>query len=134
MKTTLSLLPALLLPLLFATSAPAGAEAHVSIHCKPDASGQCPPPPPPPAPPAVPAPPALPAPPAPPAPAMPPLPPVPPAPRIPAVPVAAQAACASKPPGSALTWTLRAGETMSGVCERHDGRMRFALRSYDRDD
>jgi hypothetical protein len=55
-------------------------------------------------------------------------------PKIPAVPADAHAACASKAPGSALTWELRKGETMSGVCERHDGRMRFALRSYDLDD
>jgi hypothetical protein len=59
---------------------------------------------------------------------------VPPVPKIPAVPAAAHAACASKTPGSALTWELRKGETMSGVCERREGKMRFALRSYDRDD
>jgi hypothetical protein len=129
MKTT-TLLPAALLALLCGLSAQASAQSsdhvHVQIHCETDASGQCPPPPAPPAPPAPPPPPALPAPPAP--------PPVPPVPKIPAVPAEAHAACASKAPGSALTWELRKGETMSGVCERHDGKMRFALRSYDLDD
>ena len=124
---TITLLPATLFALLCGLGAQSSAQVsdqvHVQIHCKTDASGQCPPPPAPPAPPAPPTPPALPAP-----------PPLPPVPRIPAVPAEAHAACAAKAPGSALTWELRKGETMSGVCERHDGRMRFALRSYDLDD
>jgi hypothetical protein len=130
---TITLLPATLLVLLCGLSAQASDQAsnhvHVHIDCKANASGECPPPPAPPAPPAPPTPPTPPAMPAPPAP-----PPSPPVPKIPAVPAEAHAACASKAPGSALTWELRKGETMSGVCERHDGRMRFALRSYDLDD
>ncbi|WP_156116676.1 hypothetical protein [Massilia sp. 9096] len=61
-------------------------------------------------------------------------PPPPPAPRLPAVPSEAHAACASKAPGSPLTWTLRRHETMSGLCERQDGRMRFVMQRYDLDD
>jgi hypothetical protein len=76
------------------------------------------------------APPPVTAPPAPPAP--------PPVPQLPAVPAAAHAACASKAPGSAMTWTLRkngtVSETMSGACERQDGRMRFVMQRYDLDD
>jgi hypothetical protein len=66
---------------------------------------------------------------------VPPAPPAPPpVPAIPAVPAEAHAACAAKAPGSRLTWELRKGETMSGVCEREGGKMRFALRSYDLED
>jgi hypothetical protein len=36
--------------------------------------------------------------------------------------------------GSTLTWTIRKGETMTGVCEREDGKMVFQLRRYDLDD
>lgn len=122
---TITLLPAILLALLCGPSAQASDDVHVHIHCKTNASGECPPPPAPPTPPTPPTPPAPPAPPA---------PPVPPVPKIPAVPAEAHAACASKAPGSSLTWELRKGETMSGVCERAGGKMRFALRSYDLDE
>jgi hypothetical protein len=92
---------------------------RVDIQCD---DGDCPPPPAPPAPPGPPAPPAPPVPPPP-----PPLPPMPP------VPKAAHAACADKAEGSTLTWTLRKGETMQGVCARHDGKMVFQLRHYELD-
>lgn len=136
----LTLLSATALALLCGLAAQASDTVHIHIACKANERGECPPPPAPPAPPALPALPALPAPPAPPAPPEPPVlpdlpaPPAPPAVHIPAVQAAAQAACASKAPGSTLTWELRKGETMSGVCERRHGKMRFALRSYDRDD
>jgi hypothetical protein len=61
-----------------------------------------------------------------------PAPPAPPA--LPEVPAAAHAACASKSPGSSLTWALRQGETMTGVCVRDGGRMVFSLREYERKD
>ena len=66
----------------------------------------------------------------PPAPAAPPLPPQP---NIPPIPAAADAACASKQPGTQLAWTLNDHERMSGVCVRRHGRMAFEMRSYDRD-
>lgn len=128
-----------------ATANPTGAggeRVHVRVHCK-TASDDCPPPPVPPAPPAAPAPPpapggaaahapALPA--APPMPVMPPVPPAPPspppAPPLPEVPAAAHAACASKPAGSTLAWSLDDGGTMRGVCRKRNGRMVFVLRSY----
>ena len=119
-------------------------EAAVQIDCKPGKSGRCP------APPAPPAPPTPPAPPAPPAPrfdadaahaTMPPLPPAPPAlpappapPPLPEIPAAAHAACAGKPDGSTLSWTIGPGETMRGLCERVGGRMVFQLRSYQKAD
>ena len=63
-----------------------------------------------------------------------PAPPAPPAPPpLPEIPAAAHAACAGKPNGSPLTWTLGPGETMRGRCERVDGRMVFQLRSYHRE-
>jgi hypothetical protein len=136
--------PILLLALLGA-AAPAHADDHkqvrIHIHCtKP--SDKCPAPPTPPAPPAPPVPPAPPAPgadgagvppvpPVPPVPAVPAVPAPPPPPKIPDVPAAAHAACAGKPSGSALTWKLGVGETMSGVCEKRGGRMVFDLRSYE---
>jgi hypothetical protein len=46
------------------------------------------------------------------------------------VPDSAHADCASKQPGTRLSFTLRPGETMSGVCQRHEGKMRFSLREY----
>lgn len=114
--------PILMLALLCTSSAAGAAEqVHVRMHCS-HIDAKCPPPPPPPASPAPPAPPAPPA-----------APPVPPHPVIPAVPAAAHAACAGKQPGSTLTWKLGEGETMGGVCVRHDGRMMFDLRSYDLD-
>jgi hypothetical protein len=79
----------------------------------------------PPAPPAPPAPP-----PAPPAPRMPPAPPA--APVLPKVPDGANAACADKAPGYALTWVIRDGEVMMGNCERYKGKMMFTLQSYHR--
>ena len=57
--------------------------------------------------PAMPAMPAIPAPPAPPAP--------PPAPKIPKVPDSAHADCAAKKAGTRMMFTLRPGETMTGV-------------------
>jgi hypothetical protein len=107
-----------------------------------------------PVPPRPPAPPALPRPPAPPAPlpdggtvaelpplpALPPTPEVPPIPappeppKIPDVPAGAHAACASKAVGSSLTYTIKKGETMTGVCERENGKMVFQLRRYDLED
>lgn len=88
----------------------------------------------PPTPPAPPAPPTAPLPPVPAIPAMPadiPAPPAPPAPPpLPDIPAEAHAACASKTSGSTLRFTPGPGETMSGLCERVDGRMVFQLRSY----
>ena len=96
--------------------------------CK-SSSGKCPPPPPP----LV-----APTPPVPPAPPMPPMPPAPPAPPplppMPSVPAAAHEACAGKSAGSALTYVIAKGETMSGTCEREGGNMLFILRSYSRED
>jgi hypothetical protein len=135
-------LPFLLCALLFAVAGSSFAAVHVECH---QAKGKCvpPTPPTPPAPPVPPAPPAPPPPgpdgatiamPAP--PAIPPLPalPAPAPPKIPDVPVGAHAACASKAEGSSVTWTIRKGETMTGVCEREDGKMVFQLRRYDLDD
>jgi hypothetical protein len=74
---------------------------------------------------------APPAPPAPPAPAAPPAPPAPPPPpKLPPVPDSAHADCASKNPGTRLSFTLRPGEIMSGICRKENGRMRFSLREY----
>jgi hypothetical protein len=119
MKTTT---PILILALVGGYAACAGAaedtRVHVHISCKTD-NGKCMPPPPP-APPAPPVPPTPPAPPAP-----------PPPPAIPEVPAAAHAACASKASGSALSWKLGEGETMSGVCVKRGGKMVFDLRSYE---
>jgi len=58
---------------------------------------------------------------------------LPPQPKIPAVPAEANAACASKQPGTRLAWTLREGESMEGVCIRRNGKMAFQMRRYDRD-
>jgi hypothetical protein len=145
MKTT----AAILMFALLSGAAGAGlADVHVYVNCKAD--GNCPPPPKPPKPPRPPAPPVPPAPPAPddamaytpdaaamPAPPAPPAPPSPPAvpappppPKVPPVPDSAHAECAAKTPGTRLTITLRAGETMTGVCQRHDGKMVFSLREY----
>lgn len=121
------MIPTLALCLLGASAATAHADEHgrVHIHCKVKGD-QCEPPPAPPVPPAPPAPPVLPAPPAP--------PPLPPLPRLPAVPAAAQAACAAKAPGATLTYTLRKGETMDGICRSQGGKMVFELQAYNRDD
>lgn len=109
------------------------ASAATRIDCKTDASGQCEPPPPAPAPPAPPQPPAQPL-----APAAlagpPPPPPIPAPPRVPPVPAAAHAACAAKAADSVLTWQLRKGETMSGVCEMQGGTVRFVLHRYHLED
>jgi len=113
MKTSATLL---MFALLSSAAGASLAGVHVHIDCN-ASRGTCPPPPVPPMPP------------------MPPVPPAPPAlPVIPDVPAAVHAACASKPPGTPLTWNLRDGETMSGVCIRKDGRMLFSLRDYDRQD
>jgi hypothetical protein len=94
----------LLFALLSSAAGASPADVHVHIDC--NASGsKCPPPAPPPA-----------------------------LPAIPDVPAAAHAACASKSPGSTLAWTLRQGETMTGVCVKDDGRMVFSLRDYERKD
>jgi hypothetical protein len=145
MKKTVSI------ALLAALCAVAGASfATVHVECK-QGHGKCVAPAPP-APPTPPAPPALPAPPAPPAvplgseevpavapPAMPamaamPAPPAipapPPPPKLPEVPAGAHAACAGKAVGSEVTYTIRQGEYMRGVCEREDGKMVFQLRLY----
>lgn len=125
--------------------------ATVHIECK-NGQAKCAPPPTPPAPPAPPSPPAPPAPPAPPVlapdgqvagiPAVPAIPAVPgvgplpaipappPPPKLPPVPAEAHAACATKQPGSQMTWVIREGETMTGVCQRENGKMVFSLRSY----
>jgi hypothetical protein len=66
---------------------------------------------------------------------MPPMPPEPPpAPVIPDVPAGAHAACAGKRAGTALTYVIGKGETMSGTCESEGGKMQFILRSYSLED
>jgi hypothetical protein len=150
MKTSAAIL---MFALLSSAAGASLADVHVYVNCS-DKDAKCPPPPKPPKPPRPPAPPAPPLPPAPPAPdgamaytpadvpmpampAMPaiPVPPAPPAPppppKVPPVPDSAHAECAAKTPGSRLTITLRAGETMTGVCQRHDGKMVFSLREYE---
>ena len=146
MKKTIALLSFALL------SSAAGAclaDVHVYVNC--DArDAKCLPPPKPPRPPLPPAPPAPPAPPVPgvdmdaspadvaiPVPPTPPAPPSPasipappPPPKVPAVPDSAHADCASKKPGTHMMFTLRPGESMSGVCVKRDGKMRFSLREY----
>jgi hypothetical protein len=49
---------------------------------------------------------------------------------LPPVPDSAHAACATKQPGSRLSFTPPAGGTMSGVCRKQDGKMVFSLREY----
>jgi hypothetical protein len=121
--------------------------ATVHVECK-QIHGKCTTPAPP-APPTPPAPPALPAPPAPPAgsldvpevapPAMPAMPAMPalaaipappPPPKLPDVPAGAHAACAGKEIGTEVTFTIKPGEYMRGICEREDGKMVFQLRLY----
>jgi hypothetical protein len=127
-------------------AAAGGSWADVHVQCN-QAHGKCaaPKPPVPPAPPAPPAPPvppplagtdgstvAMPA-----LPALPALPaiPAPPAPpAIPEVPAAAHAACSAKAEGSSVVYTIKKGETMTGVCERENGKMVFQLRRYDLED
>jgi hypothetical protein len=46
------------------------------------------------------------------------------------VPDSAHADCASKRPGTRLSFTAPAGGIMSGVCHKQDGKMRFVLREY----
>lgn len=143
MKTSATIL---LFALLSSAAGASLADVHVYVNCKaPDA--HCPPPPKPPRPPLPPAPPTPPAPPAPdlamahspadaampavPAvPAPPAIPAPPPPPRIPPVPDSAHADCATKKPGTRLSFTLRPNETMTGVCQRQGGRMVFSLREY----
>lgn len=140
-RTTSAMLATIVLSALLGAAAQ-DAEAGVRYKCTSTDKGKCPPvPPATPAPPAPPAPPALPhdglahaAPPAPPAlPAMPmiPTPPAPPEPPpLPEVPAAAHAACAGKADGARVTYVLRKGETMTGICEREDGKAVFQLREY----
>jgi hypothetical protein len=146
MKTSAALL---MFALLSSAAGASLADVHVYVDC--DArDAKCPPPPKPPRPPHPPAPPAppspdadmaaspadaaIPAPPVPPAPPAPPsaaaIPAPPPPPKVPPVPDSAHADCAAKKPGTRMTFTLRPGETMSGVCEKQDGKMRFSLRQY----
>lgn len=101
--------------LLAMLSAAAGATTTGAVHysCKSHKDGICPPPPVPPVPPMPPAPPAP-----------------PPAPVIPDVPAAAHAACAGKRAGTAITYIIGKGETMTGTCESEAGKMQFILRSY----
>jgi hypothetical protein len=66
-------------------------------------------------------------------PAMPAIPAPPPPPKVPDVPAAAHAACAGKTEGTSVTYTIRQGEWMQGVCEREDGKMAFVLRRYHAD-
>jgi hypothetical protein len=153
MKTTAAIL---LFALLSGAAGAALADVHVYVNCK-AADGNCPPPPTPPKPPRPPAPPTPPAPPAPPmpgdalaaspadaampatpaipAPPAPPAPPTPPAPpsppKLPPVPESAHADCATKKPGTRLSFTLKPGETMTGVCRKQGGRMVFSLREYE---
>jgi hypothetical protein len=139
MKTRTAIL---MFALLSGAAGAALADVRIHIDCK-AAGAHCPPPPTPPRPPAPPAPdaamasspadvamPAMPAIPAPPAPPAPPLPPPPP--KLPPVPDSAHAECASKKPGTRLSFTLQPGETMSGVCRRQGGKMVFELRDYER--
>lgn len=140
MHKTLALI---LAALLGAAALPSEAAVHYECSAK---RGKCPPPPVPPVPPQPPAPPAppaapmspdgvaMPAPPAPPAPPAIPAPPAPPAIELPDIPQAAHAACAGKPDGARLTWVIKRGETMGGVCEREQGKMVFHLRSYHLED
>jgi hypothetical protein len=69
-------------------------------------------------------------------PALPPLPAIPappPPPKLPDVPDGAHAACAAKAEGSSVVYTIRKGETMTGLCERENGKMVFQLRRYEVD-
>lgn len=126
MKTVISLLLAVLLVPAAQASA---AQTSVQIECN-TPRGACPPPPPaPPAPPVPPVPPAPGMPPPPPIPAPPPPPP-PPQVAMPEIPASAHAACAQKTDGARLTLRLGPNETMSGVCERENGKMVFQLRNY----
>ncbi|HZX25711.1 MAG TPA: hypothetical protein VFF16_01480, partial [Telluria sp.] len=60
-----------------------------------------------------------------------PAPPAPPAPpKLPDIPAGAHAACAKAAAGTSVTWVLRPGATMRGVCEKDGGKMVFSLRSY----
>jgi hypothetical protein len=152
MKTSAAIL---MFGLLSSAAGASLADVHVYVNCD-AADAKCPRPPKPPKPPRPPAPPAPPVPPAPPAPdaamayspadaampampampaiPVPPTPPAPPAPppppKVPPVPDSAHADCASRKPGTRLTFTLRPGETMTGVCQKQDGRMVFSLREY----
>ncbi|MGH8855025.1 MAG: hypothetical protein ACREWI_12175, partial [Telluria sp.] len=57
--------------------------------------------------------------------------PAPPAPPpLPEVPAAAHAACAGKADGARLTYVLRKGETMTGVCELEGVKAVFQLREH----
>jgi hypothetical protein len=150
MKTTATILIATLL-----TGAAGAVLADVQVYIDCSAPGaDCPPPPKPPKPPRPPAPPAppppppmpgdamaatpadgampaipaMPMPPAPPAPPTPPAPPPPP--KLPPVPDSAHADCANKKPGTRLSFSVAEGGTMSGVCQKQDGKMMFSLRAY----
>ncbi len=141
MKKTL---PLILIALLCGSAAAGDNRGTIHIECK-QTKGKCvlpSPPPPPPAPPEPPAPPAMPhmahgvaiAMPTPPAlPPRPPMPEAPPPPELPEVPAGAHNACADKADGTPLTWVLGKDETMTGVCERENGKMVFQVRSYHRE-
>jgi hypothetical protein len=150
-ENTMKKIASLALLTLLSVIATAGS-ATVHIECKAK-NGNCvapvpPVPPAPPAPPTPPAPPAMPPgaddnsaamhalpalPTLPALPALPLIPAPPPPPPLPEVPAGAHAACAGKPDGSQLTYTMAKGETMRGVCERDDGKMVFRLRMYHKD-
>jgi hypothetical protein len=63
-------------------------------------------------------------------PALPAVPPPPPVPELPAIPAGAHAACSGKAPGAEITFTIKQGETMRGVCKRENGKMVFDLMAY----
>jgi hypothetical protein len=152
MKKTASLV---LMTVLCAAAGASSATVDVTCNVK---HGKCkaevPAPPAPPAPPAAPAPPAPPVPPSPPPdadngsfrippmppipripaiPAMPSVPAPPPPPKLPDVPAAAHATCAGKAEGTEVTYTIREGEWMRGVCERDGKQMAFMMRRYHAD-
>ena len=120
----MKLIPSMIFAALCALSVAGPANAHPH-HCKCGAIAPTPPMPPnaplPPSPPDAPAMPSLPALPAPPAPPAPPPPPD--------APAAAHAACASRTPGTKLTFTGKRGTTMRGTCERDNRGMYFEITS-----
>jgi hypothetical protein len=120
-ENTMKLIPSMILAALcaLAIAVPAAAHEH---HCKCGTVAPAPPAPPsPPSPPMEPGMPAMPDLPAPPAP-----PPPPPAPHAPAE---AHAACASKTPGTTLTFSGKRGTVMKGTCERDSRGMYFEIYS-----
>lgn len=145
MKKTASLV---LVAVLYATAGASSATVDVTCKVK---HGKCKAEPPaPPAPPSPPAPPQPPAPPPPPdgdngsfrlpslpalphMPALPAIPAPPPPPKVPDVPAEAHAACAGKAAGTEITYTMRPGQWMRGVCERDGKQMAFMMRRYHED-